>query len=384
MSKEEISVDFCKSIKNISSTDWNNCAGNYNPFLKHEFLVALEESGCVRKENGWQPYHIIAKNKKSEVIGCAPMYLKYHSQGEYIFDYAWADAYQKAGGQYYPKLLVAVPFTPVPGERFLTKNHKNNELIKLKMIEKAIEILEQLNLSSFNINFLHKQDLLLAKKSNLLIRIGEQFHWKNNDYKCFDNFLSDLSSRKRKAIRKERLKSIETGINIEKIAGRDLKTEHWDAFYNFYVDTSNRKWGNAYLNREFFEIISKNMKNEILLIMAKKNDLWIAGALNFIGKECLFGRYWGCIQDHDSLHFEVCYYQAIDFAIENNFKTVEAGAQGLHKLNRGYLPVKTYSAHWVNNIYFREAIAKYLAIERNSIIREINIIDSHSPFKKEK
>ncbi len=373
-----------KNITTISSIDknsWNTCAGNSNPFISYEFLESLEESGCISKQTGWIPYHLLIYDNENNLLACCPLYLKTNSQGEYIFDYSWANALEQVGVNYYPKLLVATPFTPVSGPRLLVKNKNESNKLKSILIERIIEIAKNNNFSSIHLNFTLNEDNEILSSKKFLNRIGVQFHWKNNNYENFTDFLSFLSSRKRKQIIKEREKSLKQQIKISILTGKDIKDEHLDAFYKFYMDTTSKKWGIPYLNHKFFNILNKKIKDKIVLFMAKRNEEWVAGAMNFLGVDTLYGRYWGCLEDHKFLHFEICYYQAIDFAIKNKIRYVEAGAQGPHKLSRGYLPEKTYSWHWINNSSFREAIENFLTDEKKSVKQSIEYFNNLSPYK---
>lgn len=381
--KQPMTVKAVGSIGAIDRAQWNACAGTVNPFVSHEFLSALEESKSATADSGWGPYHIVVEDSGGQVLGAAPMYLKGHSYGEFVFDHAWAHAFEQAGGSYYPKLLIGVPFTPVTGPRLLVPAGPQQAETQQTLVAAAIEVAKQLEVSSLHINFPTTEEWERLGKFGLLLRAGEQFHWVNNNYLTFDDFLGELASRKRKAVKKERKEAITNNIKIEMLTGSDLKEEHWDAFYEFYLDTSARKWGSAYLNREFFSLASETIADRIALIMAKRDDHYVAGALNFIGSDTLYGRYWGTREHHPFLHFEICYYQAIEFAINRGLKRVEAGAQGPHKLTRGYLPVHTYSAHWVRNESFRDAIANYLKHERQEVDAEIGYLEGHSPFRKE-
>lgn len=310
------------------------------------------------------------------------MYLKSHSQGEYVFDYSWADAFERAGGRYYPKLQVSVPFTPATGRRLLTRPDAEDPKIEKYLLSGLMQVAEKMEVSSVHITFSDKHQWDQMGELGFLQRTHNQFHWQNDNYSTFDDFLVALSSKKRKNIKRERRGALESGIEIERITGSDLTEEHWDAFYRFYVDTGNRKWGSPYLKRQFFSIIGETMPDDTLLVMCKRDGRYVAGAINFIGGECLFGRNWGCIEHHPYLHFEVCYYQAIEFAIERGLKRVEAGAQGQHKLARGYLPTHTYSAHWIANESLRDAIDNYLQDERRYVDEEIDYITEQGPFKK--
>ena len=367
-------------IDEIPADEWNSCLDNrpYNPFLSHKFLLALEKSGSVSAQTGWQPFHL-AVEQHNTLIGVVPVYLKNHSQGEYVFDYGWADAWHRAGGEYYPKMQISVPFTPATGPRLLTReiNAEHERLL----LSACMQIAEQIKVSSIHITFMQKSQWENAAGAGFLKRMDQQYHWHNGGYADFDEFLADLASKKRKNIRRERRDALAHGIELEWLTGSDLTEEHWDAFYRFYVDTGSRKWGSPYLNRAFFSEINDTMPEDILLIMAKRNGRYIAGAINFIGADTLFGRNWGCIEDHRFLHFEVCYYQAIDFAIQRGLKKVEAGAQGAHKVARGYLPQATYSAHWIADPNFRDAVARFVDDERRYVEQDIAHVEARTPFK---
>ncbi|MEQ9640818.1 MAG: GNAT family N-acetyltransferase [Alphaproteobacteria bacterium] len=369
-------------IADVPAAEWDACAGTENPFVSHAFLSALEDSGCVRPETGWGPYHLLMEDEDGHAVGAVPMYLKGHSQGEYIFDHGWANALERAGGRYYPKLLVAVPFVPASGPRLLVRPGPNETEIREHLITGSIEAAKQLGTSTLHFNFVTEPEWQRLGARGLLQRTGEQFHWYNRDYESFDGFLDDLSSRKRKTIRKERRAAMESDIEIEVYQGDTLREEHWDAFYRFYMDTGSRKWGRPYLNRQFFSLVSERMGERIALIMCRRNGAWIAGALNFVGSDCIYGRHWGCVEDHRFLHFEACYYRAIDYAIEHKLARVEAGAQGPHKLARGYLPTHIYSAHWIENPSFRRAVEDYLEHERAEVDREIEYLEDYAPFRK--
>tara|TARA_B110000495_G_C22972350_1_gene570793 strand:+ start:356 stop:1345 length:990 start_codon:yes stop_codon:yes gene_type:complete len=316
------------------------------------------------------------------IVAVVPMYLKSHSQGEYVFDYSWADAFERAGGRYYPKLQACVPFTPATGRRLLTRPDTNDPELEKYLLSGMMQVAEKMEVSSVHITFSDKRQWDQMGELGFLQRTHNQFHWQNDNYSSFDEFLEALSSKKRKNIKRERRGAIETGIEIERITGSDLSEEHWDAFYQFYVDTGARKWGTPYLTRQFFSMIGETMPDDLLLIMCKRDGRYVAGAINFIGGDCLFGRNWGCIEHHPYLHFEVCYYQAIEFAIERGLTRVEAGAQGQHKLARGYLPSHTYSAHWIANESLRDAIGNFLEDERRYVDEEIDYIMEQGPFKR--
>lgn len=370
------------AVNDVSVADWDACAGSDHPFVSHAFLSSLEESGSVRPETGWGSYHIVIDDAAGKPMAILPMYLKGHSQGEYIFDHGWADAFERAGGRYYPKLLAAVPFTPATGPRFLVRPDQSHLRGRSMLLAAAIQAAEQLNVSSLHINFPLEADWQACGDAGLLQRTDQQFHWYNNDYRHFDDFLDSLASRKRKTIRKERRGALDAEIAIEWVTGSDLTEAHWDAFYAFYMDTGSRKWGRPYLTREFFSLIGARMPENILLIMCRRAGRYIAGALNFIGADTLYGRNWGCVEDHRFLHFEACYYQAIDFAIKHGLARVEAGAQGPHKIARGYIPTRIHSAHWIGDPRFREAVDDYLRQERREVDRHIAYLGETTPFKK--
>ena len=377
---DQTTVKILHGIDEIEEKVWDSCVSAstpFNPFLSHKFLSALEQSKSVAPESGWQPFHLVVENGE-ELVGVVPMYLKSHSQGEYVFDYGWADAWQRAGGNYYPKLQCSVPFTPATGPRMLARHPSKDNLNT--MLNATIEVAEKTKVSSLHMSFMQQDQWEAAKEQGFLGRIDQQFHWHNAGYQTFDDFLADLASKKRKNLKRERRDALENDISIEWATGNTITEEHWDAFYHFYVDTGARKWGTPYLTREFFSLIGENIPQDVLLIMAKRNNVYIAGALNFIGGDTLFGRNWGCIEDHRFLHFEVCYYQAIDFAIQHNLKKVEAGAQGSHKVARGYLPQATYSAHWISDPNFKDAVKRFLDEERKYVEEDIAYTEGRSPF----
>lgn len=373
------------SIENIGKKNWNNCANHealsYNPFVSYEFLNALEKSNSVNGDSGWYTSFFVAKDKDDKIIGCTPAYLKNNSSGEYVFDYSWAEAYQRVGRSYYPKLQISIPFTPVSTPKLLTKD-QNDVDTKVFMLQAIEDFCSEHAISSAHLTFLNEKELNTLQNKKWLIRTDQQFHWFNDNYNDFNDFLSDLSSRKRKNIKKERDEANKNGLVIETLNHKEIQEFHWDEFYKFYIDTSMRKWGQPYLNRDFFSLIGQTLSENILLIMVKNNNKYIAGALNFIGGDTIYGRNWGCIEDHKNLHFEVCYYRAIDFAINNKLKKVEAGAQGAHKISRGYQPSKTFSAHWIKDIDFFEAISNYLKDERVYIQENIEKLNEYIPFKK--
>ena len=375
-------IELASSLRNIDKNQWNKLNICNHPFTSYEFLNSLETSNSVSTKTGWTPKHILVKNAANNLIGASPNYLKMHSYGEYIFDHSWANAFENAGGQYYPKLLSAIPFTPATGPRILLSPQKNNNDEILKLIIGTYEqLVKNNNLSSAHINFITKQLSDTLNKRNWIKREGLQFHWYNKKYQSFDDFLDELKSTKRKAIKKERKKINEYGLTIERLTGDALNVKIWDSFYEFYLSTIDKKWGGAYLTKDFFYSINRSMKNKILLVIAKKNNDIIAGALNFIGKNTLYGRNWGSKLDIPFLHFELCYYQAIEYAIENKIQIVEAGAQGLHKIQRGYIATSTYSAHYIQNDSFDKAIRGFVEMEANEIKKQIDIINKQgSPY----
>ncbi|MBP7066222.1 MAG: N-acetyltransferase [Ferrovibrio sp.] len=369
-------------IADISAAAWDACAGSDNPFLRHAFLDALEQSGCVAPRQGWQPTHLLAENAAGDLLGAMPLYFKGHSQGEYIFDQGWANAYERAGGAYYPKLLCAVPFTPVTGPRLLVRPGEDATALRNALLQGALGLVQRHGLSSLHINFVTEAEKQWGEAAGLLHRLGEQFHWRNEGYADFDGFLAALASRKRKAIKRERREAVAAGIEIECVSGTTLTAEHWDAFYEFYIDTGSRKWGQPYLNRDFFHRLHATMAEQVILVLARRDGRWIAGAWNMLGGDTLYGRNWGCIEQHPFLHFECCYYQAIDYAIRHGLKRVEAGAQGEHKLARGYLPSPIHSLHHLPDPAFHRAVDAYLREERAHMQGLIAALDEHSPFRQ--
>jgi uncharacterized protein len=366
------------------STESNSCADltlSYNPFVSHEFLSALEASGSACARTGWGPRHLLAR-LDGAIVGIVPCYLKSHSQGEYVFDRGWADAYERAGGRYYPKLQVSVPFTPATGPRLLTRNGVDRERIRTALASGLIALCGMTKASSVHVTFAREAEWKFLAGHGFLQRNDQQFHWHNRGYGCFEDFLGSLNSRHRKAIRRERRDALAEGITIHALTGSDITEDAWDAFFAFYMETGSRKWGRPYLTRSFFSLIGESMAEDVALIMAKRRGRWIAGAINFIGSDTLFGRNWGAIEHHPFLHFEVCYYQAIDFAIRRGLKTVEAGAQGEHKIARGYLPQTTYSAHYIADPDLRRAISDYLRHERAYVAEAGRELTEAGPFRK--
>ncbi len=355
----------------------------YNPFVAFDFIDCLEQSGSATKRTGWTPSHILVENDRGEVAGALPAYLKSHSMGEYVFDHGWADGYQRAGGRYYPKLQCAVPFTPVPGPRLLVAPDPGADERRRALAAAAIEVTQQHRASSAHVTFAIEHDWDVLENAGFLKRTDQQFHFINAGYRDFDDFLASLASRKRKAVKRERAGAVENGIAITALTGSEITPAAWDALFSFYMDTGGRKWGSPYLNRRFFAMLGERMADRILLVMAERSGRYIAGALNVIGSDTLYGRYWGAIERHPFLHFEVCYYQAIAWALARGLKRVEAGAQGEHKLARGYVPRPTYSAHWIADPRFRTAVADYVRVERAQAARDIESLGAHAPFRKD-
>ena len=385
MDGDTFTLDLAPSIAEIPVADWNRVAGTANPFVSHAFLRALEDGGATGGDSGWDPMHLILRDSDGRLAAAMPHYLKHHSYGEYIFDHSWANAFTRAGGAYYPKMLSAVPFTPATGPRFLTGDADDTRAAQLRaaLTNGMTQYLKRLGLSSAHVNFLPEADIAALSDEGWMVRSSIQFHWQNDSYTDFDAFLAALSSRKRKNIRKERRTVAEAGVRLLRLTGDDITTSHIDHFYRFYMSTIDRKWGGAYLTEDVFHQLHASMADRMLLVMAEYDGRIIGGALNFIGEDALFGRNWGADLDIPCLHFEACYYQAIEFAIERGLKTVEAGAQGFHKVQRGYLPVTTYSAHWIAHDGFRAAVARFLDSERRGIDAEINAIEIQaSPFRK--
>ena len=376
-----LSVRAVESLREIGEATWQrfaNLEGSpRDPFLSYAFLNALEQSGSVSAEGGWLPYHLVLEDEAKQPLGVMPLYLKGHSQGEYIFDYSWADAFERAGGRYYPKMLSAIPFTPATGRRLLVASSEHESAL----VSGAAQFASEMNISSVHLNFLDQAAWQRRGDEGWLLRTHKQYHWQNQGYKTFDDFLDCLSSKKRKNIKRERRDALANDLEIQRLTGAEITEAHWDAFYQFYIDTGARKWGSPYLTRSFFSLMSATMAEDVLLVMVRRDGRYIAGAINFIGGDCLFGRNWGCIEHHPFLHFEVCYYQAIEFAIEHGLSRVEAGAQGEHKLARGYMPSHTYSAHWIVHDGFREAVGRYLEEERTHVAEEIDYLEQFSPFR---
>jgi len=359
-----------------------NAEDVYNPFISHAFLSALEQSNSVGPRTGWQPQHVLARSADGSLVAAAPCYLKSHSRGEYVFDHGWAEAYARAGGDYYPKLQVAVPFTPASGRRLLVRAIPQSETVARALAGGLVEICKICGASGVHVTFAPETEFRLLGELGYLQRTDQQFHWENRGFGSFDDFLAALTARKRKTIRRERHDALADGITVHWLTGNDLTEVVWDAFFDFYMETGSRKWGRPYLTRQFYSLVGQAMRERIVLIMAKRAGRWIAGAINFLGSHSLFGRHWGAIEHHPFLHFELCYYQAIDYAIAHKVPRVEAGAQGEHKIARGYLPITTYSAHYIADPALRRAIADYLKRERAYIAAAGTELATLTPFRK--
>jgi predicted N-acyltransferase len=409
MAATELTLRVANSIGEVTAEAWDACAnaacavqGNgaggpdlapvnvrsstseepYNPFISHDFLSALELSKSVRARAGWQPMHLVAEEPNGALLGAVPCYVKSHSQGEYVFDHGWAEAYERAGGSYYPKLQVSVPFTPATGRRLLVRPGPQAAAVRAALADALVDICRRSNASSAHVTFPTEAEWQLLGDRGFLKRTHQQFHWENAGYASFDGFLTALASRKRKVIRREREDALANGISVHWLTGSDLTESVWDAFFDFYMETGSRKWGRPYLTRAFYSLVGEKMRDRILLVMAKRNGRWIAGAINFIGSDTLFGRHWGCVEQHPFLHFELCYYQAIQFAIERKLRRVEAGAQGEHKISRGYLPTTTYSAHYIVDPGLRRAIEDFLKRERAYVAAAGEELAEAAPFRK--
>jgi predicted N-acyltransferase len=372
----EVIARLGQGVASFAAAEWDACAGVGNPFLSHAFLSALEDSGSATAETGWHPVPIAIDSPDGSLAAVAPAYLKSHSQGEYVFDQGWAQAWERAGGDYYPKLQIAVPFTPVPGRRLLARD----QAYAPQLIAAAEAVVRQHGFSSAHATFIAAEEVPLFEAAGWLIRTDSQFHWHNDGYASFEDFLAALSSRKRKTIRKERAAALD-GLRVEHVTGADITEAHWDAFWTFYQDTGARKWGRPYLTRACFSLLGERMADRLLLIFAMFEDRPIAGALNLIGEDALYGRYWGALAEVPHLHFEICYYQAIEAAIARGLARVEAGAQGTHKLARGYRPVPTWSAHFIPNVSFRRAVADFLVQEREAVAHEREALEEMTPFR---
>jgi predicted N-acyltransferase len=388
LSIEKAKVEVVPRIADVPAQAWDRCANpdpaTFNPFVAHAFLKALEDAGTVGGRTGWTPRHLVLKDAAGSIVGCAPGYLKSHSQGEYVFDYGWADAYMQAGGRYYPKLQIAVPFTPVPGQRLLVGTGSESASREAMLAAAAIELAERGGISGVHITFPTEGEWARLGAQGMLQRTSQQFHWNNAGYASFDDYLATLASRKRKATRREREQALAGGLRVEWRRGAEIAEADWDAFFAFYMETGSRKWGRPYLNRRFFALLAASAVGErCLLMLAKRGGRPIGGSFHMVGGDCLFGRYWGAVEHHPFLHFEMCYYQAIDYAIAHGLQRVEAGAQGEHKLARGYLPTKTYSLHHLVDPALRRAVARFLERERASVAAECEVLAEHGPYRKD-
>lgn len=404
---DELRLRVISSIDQVPAAQWDACANpaveaacegpndgfeglrpktqavSYNPFISHDFLYACEASGSAVARTGWQAQHLIAEGPNDTVLGVVPCYLKSHSRGEYVFDRGWAEAYERAGGNYYPKLQVSVPFTPATGRRLLVRPGPTAESIKAGLAAGLTELCRRHDASGVHVTFMPEDECRYLSGRSFLERTDQQFHWENDGYATFDAFLEALSARKRKTIKRERRDALANDITIHWLSGKDLTEDVWDAFFGFYMETGSRKWGRPYLTREFYSLIGQSMADKVVLVMAKRAGKWIAGAINFVGSDTLFGRHWGCVEQHPFLHFEICYYQAIDYAIAHKLQRVEAGAQGEHKLARGYMPNITYSAHYIADPGLRRAIADYLKNERAYVEAAGEELAAAAPFRKD-
>jgi predicted N-acyltransferase len=400
----ELRIVAVNTISEAKAADWDACANPaanraragaeaaapapdqespYNPFLSHAFLSALEASKSVGGHSGWLVQHLLVHGADGALLAAAPCYLKSHSRGEYVFDHGWAEAYAHAGGNYYPKLQVAVPFTPATGRRLLVRPGANADEVRKSLAAGLIELCRIDGASGVHVTFATEQEFRFLGELGFLQRTDQQFHWENAGYATFDDFLAALAARKRKTIRRERHDALANGISVHWLTGSGLTEEVWDHFFAFYMETGSRKWGRPYLTRPFFSLVSEAMRDRILLVMAKRAGRWIAGAINFIGSETLFGRHWGAVEHHPFLHFELCYYQAIDYAIANKLQRVEAGAQGEHKIARGYMPATTYSAHYIADPALRRGIADYLKRERAYVAAVGQELAATSPYRQD-
>lgn len=386
----EVKIRVETSFQDISKDSWDRLSGAakgqpgglYNPFISHAYLSSLEESGSATTDTGWLGQHLLMEDGNGGLAGGLICYLKNHSQGEYVFDHGWADALERAGGRYYPKLQCSVPFTPATGPRLLAATTADAAIVRGSLAAGLQELARRHKVSSAHVTFLPEEEVSAFEQAGFLHRTDQQFHFLNDNYTSHNDFLETLASRKRKALKKERRAALEGGISIDWLTGKDLTESVWDQFFSFYMDTGSRKWGRPYLTRKFYSLIGERMADDILLVMAKRNGKYIAGAINFIGSDALYGRHWGAVEDHPFLHFEVCYHQAIDFAIAKGLKRVEAGAQGEHKLARGYLPATTHSAHFIAHPGLKRAVADYLERERQEVEQMSDILAEHSPFRK--
>lgn len=379
-SATELTLRLHPSIAEIAASDWDDCAGDENPFVSHAFLSALEESGSASPRSGWLPQHLALRDPAGRLVAVVPAYAKSHSYGEYVFDHAWANALERAGGDYYPKLQVAVPFSPVPGPRLLVR--PGCGVAHDALAQALAQATEALDFSSCHVTFCTRAEWAALGEAGWLRRLGTQFHWTNEGYGSFEDFLGALSSRKRKQLRRERRDARAAGLDFRVLRGAEITRQHWAAFHRFYRNTVDRKWGSAYLTGRFWPLLSERLGDRVVLMVAERDGVPVAGALNLMGRDALYGRNWGAAEETPFLHFELCYYQAIDFAIAQGLKRVEAGAQGQHKIQRGYLPVPTYSAHWIRHNGLRRAVADFLERERPAMEAEMAELAEGSPFRK--
>ncbi|KAA2215218.1 N-acetyltransferase [Pseudoroseomonas oryzae] len=381
-SQQELTLRLHPAIAEIPAAEWDACAGPDNPFTSHAFLSALEDSGSASRRTGWLPQHVALRDAEGRLVAVAPAYAKSHSYGEYVFDHAWADALERAGGRYYPKLQVAVPFSPVPGGRLLVR--PGSGIAWAGLGQALAQVTEQLDLSSAHVTFCSEAECQALGEAGWLPRTGTQFHWHNDGYNSFEDFLGALSSRKRKQLRRERRDAQSAGLAFRALQGAAITPRHWEAFHRFYMDTVDRKWGSAYLTARFWPMLSERLGERVVLMVAERDGEPVAGALNLMGSDTLYGRNWGAVAEAPFLHFELCYYQAIDFAIARGLKRVEAGAQGQHKIQRGYLPVPTFSAHWIRHRGLRRAVAEFLEAERPAVAEQMALLADASPFREER
>jgi predicted N-acyltransferase len=381
MSSRSVTLTLHPHIAQIDAAEWDRCAGADNPFVSHAFLSAVEDSGSAGARTGWLPQHATLRNDAGQLLAAVPLYAKSHSYGEYVFDHGWANAFERAGGSYYPKLQVAVPFSPVPGPRLLIA--PGAPITPDDIADALTQACRQMDLSSVHVTFCQESEWQALGEAGWMQRLGTQFHWTNHGYATFDDFLGALSSRKRKSIRRERRDANDCGLSFVTLRGGDIGATQWDAFYRFYKATVDRKWGSAYLTRGFFKLLSERLGDRVVLMLALREGKPVAGALNLAGADALYGRNWGCIGDYPFLHFELCYYRAIEFAIDNKLARVEAGAQGEHKIQRGYLPSPTYSAHWIAHTGLRRAVAQFVEAEREDMRQHMDALMTLSPFREQ-
>ena len=381
MAKPSLTLTLHAGIGQIDPAEWDACAGDDNPFVSHAFLSTVEDSGSAGARTGWLPQHAALRDDTGRLVAAAPMYAKSNSYGEYVFDHGWANAYEQAGGHYYPKLQVAVPFSPVPGPRLLCR--PDTGIAPGALAQALAQACGELKLSGVHVTFCTAGDWEALGEAGWLQRLGQQYHWENAGYGCFDDFLGALSSRKRKVLRRERRDANDCGLVFHTLRGTEIEKRHWEAFYRFYQSTVDRKWGSAYLTRRFFPLLGERLGERVVLMLAEKDGVPVAGALNLAGRDALYGRNWGCSQEFPFLHFELCYYRAIDFAIAHGLQRVEAGAQGEHKIQRGYLPKPTYSAHFLAHGGLRSAVSQFLDRERPAVLERMQELATLLPYKRD-